>query len=357
MLRHLVPYLLKEDHTVDVYCRGGVPKPSDEQTGQHQDKLNQIFTKGIESKSISTLSFGLSSAINASRRKPDIALVMNVANGYWLPLLRSKRIPTIVNVDGIEWDRDKWGPIAKTVFRTGATMTARFADQLIVDSENIGNRWKDDFGRESVFIPYGGTQETAEEITPKYDPGTYVLYVARFVPENSILEFAQAAEEISQTHQVVIVGSSGYAGEIEERIEKLSERNSKIDWLGHINDDAQLHSLWRNSGAYYHGHSVGGTNPALVQAMACGAAVVARDTIYNREVLGDAGIYAEHDPTDISAKVANVLADRRLRDRMKVRSKLRQQEHYTWDAVCRKYESAMEETILHNSSPTQVTSL
>ena len=110
--------------------------------------------------------------------------------------------------------------------------------------------------------------------------------VARFVPENSVSAFFDAAAAISRRAPVVIVGSSGYGGPLDERASQLADSNPDVQWRGHINDDQELFALWQHAGVYFHGHSVGGTNPALVQAMACGAPVLARDTVYNREVLG-----------------------------------------------------------------------
>lgn len=344
LLRHLVPFLADRNWDVDVYCRTGgttareVEEPAEDGHGQ----ITQIFTRGVESKSASTLSFGLTSCFDAARRKPDVALVMNVANGFWLPLLRAKRISTAVNVDGIEWDRDKWGPTAKRVFRTGAHLTARYADELVFDALEIGRRWESDFRRSGVFIPYGGTPSADLPAEASFPRGKYVLYVARFVPENSVHQFIDAAHQLSQRTHVVIVGSSGYGGPIEDKVKAAADENSNITWLGHISDDRQLHALWSNAGAYFHGHSVGGTNPALVQAMACGAPVIARDTPYNREVLGQAALYARPEPQHIVEQISRVLDDDTLRINISSDAQARQATNYTWDLVCARYEATLQ---------------
>lgn len=349
LLRHLVPYLVANEWDVDVYCRDGVEQISSnadyDQPGCGQ--VRQIFTKGFESKSASTLTYGLTSAMDAvTKRRPDVALVMNVANGFWLPVLRARGIPTIVNVDGIEWDRDKWGRLAKKAFRVGARMTAKHADELVFDAEEIRRRWDREFKRDGVFIPYGGTTAHDLPADPDYPRGSYALYVARFVPENSIEDFIEAAEKIAVSSRVVIVGSSGYGGPIEERVQAVAAANKNISWLGHVSNDDKLHALWANAGAYFHGHSVGGTNPALVQAMACGAPVIARDTPYNREVLGDAGVFARPEPADIAHQVARVLDDDGLRGRIALAARQRQSTHYTWELVCQKYEATLSGRLL-----------
>lgn len=338
LLRYLVPYLTEQGWDVDVYCRPGVEKLDGRASEDAKDSsIKQVFTRGVESKSLSTLSFGLTSCAHAAWKKPDAALVMNVANGFWLPLLKARGIPTAVNVDGIEWDRAKWGTAAKKVFLLGARMTAKHATTLVFDANEIGRRWREQFGRDGVFIPYGGSGGVDLPAVPDHPSGTYVLYVARFVPENSVNQFVEAAQQISSHANVVIVGSSGYGGPIEDRVRAAATKNPGITWLGHINDDRQLHALWANAGAYFHGHSVGGTNPALVQAMACGAPVVARDTPYNREVLGEDAVFARPEPQHIAEQVRKVLEDDKLRADLRRKARERQAEHYTWDGVCEKY--------------------
>ncbi len=209
-VRKLAPHLADAGWDVTVYSRPGATYSDDP---DRDPRVEVVETRGWEKKSLSTLTYGLTSAVHASRRKPDVALVMNVANGYWLPLLRRAGVPTLVNVDGVEWDRAKWGATAKRVFRTGARLTARYATRLVFDSKVIERRWAREFDRDGIFIPYGG--DTLPEVLP-IEPGLrhrgYALLVARFVPENSVPQFLRAAREIAQHHDVVLVGSSGYGG-------------------------------------------------------------------------------------------------------------------------------------------------
>jgi glycosyltransferase involved in cell wall biosynthesis len=340
LVRQLSPYLADEGWHVTVYGRPGGTTMADP---CRDPRIECVITPGIESKSFSTLSYGLTSTMRAAKRRPDVALVMNVANGYWLPLLKARQTPTVVNVDGLEWERAKWGQTAKAAFRAGALLTARFADNLVFDSHEIGRRWSDTFNREGVFIPYGGSiPKAAAPLSEGLSRRAYALMVARFVPENTVAEFFDAAEELSKRWVVVIVGSSGYGGALEARAKQLASSNNLIHWLGHVSDDAKLFALWQNSGVYFHGHSVGGTNPALVQAMACGAPTVARNTVYNREVLADAGVYVEPDGRAIALALETVLSDAALQDRLSTAAIARQHEVYTWEHVCRKYAETLD---------------
>ena len=335
LVRHLVPFLAEHGWNVEVYNRERASLD-----GPVPDRVTVLHSSGTDSKSLSTLTHGLSSTVHAAfRRRPDVALVCNPANGLWLPLLRLRRVPSAVNVDGIEWERQKWGPSARLVFRLGARCCATFADHLIFDADAIGRRWGSMFGVTGTVIPYGGTIERpplpADVDLPD---GRYVLYVARLVPENSVLEFLQAARQLTTDYRVVVVGSSGHSGPVEEAVRTLAEENGRVTWLGHVRDDALLHALWSHAGVYFHGHTVGGTNPALVQAMACGAPTVARDTVFNREVLGSAGVFTTGDPGSIASAIRELMEDQERREAIRAAGLRRIEDRYTWPLVCGDYE-------------------
>jgi glycosyltransferase involved in cell wall biosynthesis len=341
LVRRLAPYLADAGWDVSVYGRPGATSDA---VARHP-QVKCITTHGVENKSLSTLTFGLTAALDAQKKRPDVALVLNVANGYWLPLLKARGIPVVVNVDGIEWERAKWGKGAKAVFRGGARLTGQLATTLVCDSREIGRRWKWEYGRDSEFIPYGGDPIDAGDPPLGLTKRGYVLMVARFVPENTVAEFFQAAEKLADTWDVVIVGSSGYGGEFDDQAASLARHRDRVNWLGHLSDDRTLFNLWANAGAYFHGHSVGGTNPALVQAMACGAPIVARDTVYNREVLGDAGRFVAPEPGAIEAAVRGMLSNSDEQEGCVRAARLRALQSYSWNDVCERYMSVMESVL------------
>jgi glycosyltransferase involved in cell wall biosynthesis len=335
-VRKLAPFLVDRGWDVTVYGRKGAIRAN----APTDTRVRSVVTWGIESKSLSTLSFGFSSALDAVKRRPDVAIVMNVANGFVLPLLAMRGIPTLVNVDGIEWEREKWGKLAKLVFKLGARAVARWGTNIVYDSKEIEQRWRREFGRDGVFIPYGGDERELLTLGDGLEKGGYVLYVARLVPENSVSEFLEAASFLANEMKVVVVGSSGYGGEYEDKLRQLSDNHENFSWLGHVSDDDQLHALWQHAGVYFHGHSVGGTNPALVQAMALGAPVVARDTVYNREVLGAKGQFCEPTPQSIAAAIRRVIVDQDLRAELSKEAKKRAASAYSWQYVNELYEES-----------------
>jgi glycosyltransferase involved in cell wall biosynthesis len=349
LVRKLAPYLADRGWDVTVYSRPGATSDAIE---HRHPGVRSVMTKGIESKFLSTLTFGASSTFDAARRKPDVALVMNVANGYWLPLLRSRGIPSVLNVDGIEWQRPKWNWLGKSVFKGGAKMTARFADVLVCDSTEIGRFWRDNFKRGGVFIPYGGDlPERHHELPPGLERRGYVLLVARLVPENTVAEFLDAAEDIVQDYPVVVVGSSGCGGPLESRIRSLAETHDRLTWLGQVSNDPLLFSLWQNCGAYFHGHSVGGTNPALVQAMACGAPTIARDTLFNREVLQTAGVYVPPNPSGIVAAIRDLMSNPTMQDWLGAKAQARAAKEFSWESICAAYERILCDSMCRRTAP------
>ncbi|GAA2064558.1 glycosyltransferase [Williamsia deligens] len=340
LVRRLAPHLADRGHSVTVYGRPGSVRDDDP---SRDPRVRSKNTAGLNTKSLSTISFGLTATLAAIRSRADVALVMNVANGYWLPLLRLCGVKTVVNVDGIEWERAKWGRLARYIFRIGARMTARWADELIFDAQAIGDYWKKNFHRDGTFIPYGGEATFTEADGLPFEDETYALLVARFVPENTINEFFDAVDRMDRT-RFVVVGTSGFGGPLDRRIEDLAAGRDNVQWLGHVSDDSQLFSLWKKCGAYFHGHSVGGTNPALVQAMACGAPIVARDTVYNREVLGAAGVFVPPTPDGIVEGLEAVLGDPVLRSRISKESRERARRQYSWELVLDGYTRALAPT-------------
>lgn len=342
LVRRLAPYLTDQGWAVDVYCRRGATRQDDP---GRDSRVRQIFAGGLETKSLSTLSHGLTAVGRCAICRPDVAFIMNVANGYWLPLLRARGVPTVVNVDGIEWERDKWSAFGRKLFLGGARTTARFADHIVTDSHAIADRWRRQFGREGRTISYGGTPVGPLPPVEGFEPRKYALMVARLVPENSIEPFLAAVEELSKRWDVVIVGSSGYGGSVEETVRRLAQTSSRVHWLGHLSDDDVLFALWQHAGVYFHGHSVGGTNPALVQAMACGVPIVARDTVFNREVLDDTGLFVQPEPEAIAAALEKVLSRPELQEQLGAAATARQRQHLTWERVVADYDRAFRDAL------------
>jgi glycosyltransferase involved in cell wall biosynthesis len=341
LVRHLAPYLVDRGHQVTVFDR----EPDRHQDGRRTrlvDEVRVFSSWGLNGTASSTLSHGLSSMLVTAKEKPNVALIMNVANGFFLPVLRVRGVPVALNVDGIEWERDKWGSVGKRVFRAAAASTARWADCLIADSMAIAERWRTELHRDSCFIPYGGDPQSSlpgpeRVVHLGLEPGGYVLIVARLVPENNVAMMLEAARRTGKP--TVVVGSGG-GSDLERQI-RAQHNPPQVTALGHVSDQDLLSALWAHCGVYLHGHSVGGTNPALVQAMGLGAPVLALDTPFNREVVARDNLLVPLDADVIARRADLLLQSLELRAAAKAWGRERVANVYNWAAVCAGYESVL----------------
>jgi glycosyltransferase involved in cell wall biosynthesis len=337
LVRNLAPFLVEAGHDVTVYCRG---RNEGRRTWTFEN-VRCIATRGRDTKSSSTLTFGMSATLDASFRHFDAVLVLNIANGFWFPLLRAARTPFAVNTDGIEWERGKWSRLGRSTFRAGAWMTARNADVLICDSRTIGSAWQDLFGRTSTFIPYGapvlddvGCDKIDEAGLQK---GSYLLVVARLAPENNVDLTLDALDLLGAgAPPAVIVGSANFDAPIEARLQAM-QAEGRISWLGHVHDQQLLTQLWAHCAVYVHGHSVGGTNPALLQALGAGAPTLALDTPFNAEVLPFLAQRFPHDVQTLADDIQSVTASPSLQLEMAERGRAVIRERYSWSDVCQAY--------------------
>jgi glycosyltransferase involved in cell wall biosynthesis len=338
LVRHLAPYLVARGHQVTVFDR----EPERRQDGHRTrvvDGVRVFSSWGLDGTASSTLSHGLSSTFVTAKERPNVALVMNVANGFFLPVFRARGVPVALNVDGIEWERDKWSSVGKRVFRAAAASTAWWADCLIADSMAIAERWRTEFHRESCFIPYGGDPQSRlpgpeRVVHLGLEPGGYVLIVARLVPENNVPIMLEAAR---RTGKPTVVVGSGCGSDLEQQI-RAQHNPPQVTALGHVSDQGLLSALWAHCGVYLHGHSVGGTNPALVQAMGLGAPVLALDTPFNREVVVRDDLLVPLE-TDVIARRADLLLrSPELRAAATAWGRARVATVYNWAAVCAGYE-------------------
>ena len=304
-----------------------------------RQNVSVVFTRFIKSSKFSTLSHIFFSLIKIRNEKPDVILAFNVACGFALPFFRLWGIPVVLNVDGLEWKRGKWGLIGKAVFFLGALFSSKFANELIADSTNIADYWKEKFNRKCHFIPYGGNPEKSQLVSTSHRP--YILFVARFVPENHISQFIHSIPMISPLVDIYIVGKSDEFEYGAKLLKDYAYKDSRVKDLGRISSENELSVIWKDSLVYFHGHSVGGTNPALVQAMANSCAIVAFDSVFNREVLAETALYSTANPHDIASTVNTLIDDESLRKSLSEAAYTRAIQNYSWSGVCGAYRNVI----------------
>ena len=356
-VRRLAPDLRNRGHDVTVYGRGGGLRYRTRTT----DGIRCLDVPGIETKSLSTLAHGFFASMHASRSDFDVALVVNVAHGYFLRGFQVAGIPTVVNVDGIEWLRAKWGALAKSVFRMGARLTASRGSVLVADSKAVADIWKTELGRRPKHIAYGADvvhgNGQDRVLGLGLEPQSYLLVVARLVPENNVSLFLDAVEDLPERPQVVVVGAANYSCPVARRLEELSARQ-EVTWLGHVDDQTLLGQLWSNCRLYVHGHSAGGTNPALLQALGFGAPTTALDTPFNREVLESFphALYPA-DVDDLRQMISRELQQpgshaTAVHDGQSLVGRA-----YSWDDICAQYEHLLIEAAETAASPVAIPAL
>lgn len=274
-------------HDVRVYCRravDGSPRP-DEYQGMHLVHLPATRRKTLE-----TLTHTARSTVHLMRHRTDVAIVFNAANAVFLPLLRACRIPAAVHVDGLEWKRAKWQGAGRRYYRMAEALAVRWSDALIADAQGIADYYAAEFHAPTELIAYGApilSQRGDRLHEVGLQPRDYHLVVARLEPENHVDMIVEGYRRSRAVLPLVVVGSAPYAQEHIARIHALAD--GRVTFLGAVHDQELLDQLYANCATYLHGHSVGGTNPSLLRAMGAGAATIAYNVNFNREVLDYAG--------------------------------------------------------------------
>ena len=206
-----------------------------------------------------------------------MAFVFNAANSVFLPVQRLRRVPTAVHVDGLEWQRSKWGRGGRLYYRMAESLAVRWADALVADARGIAEYYDDEFGVPTELITYGAPIQVDAPAdlldSVPVESRRYHLVVARFEPENHVLEIVEGYRRSAASQPLLVVGSAPYANEYTSRIHEAAAGDPRIRLLGGVWDQRLLDQLYAHALTYLHGHSVGGTNPSLLRAMGAGTAV------------------------------------------------------------------------------------
>ena len=326
--------LAARGHEVTVYCRERFPEPS-----YRGVRLRYLPT--LRHKYTDTLAHTFLSTLDLLAHRADVALYCNGANAIFTFLPRWFRIPTALNVDGLERLRKKWNRLAKTWYLVSERLATFCPSAMVADARAIHNYYRARYGKQGVFIPYGAevgrvaSQATLEQLG--LEPGRYFLYVSRLEPENHPLEVRQALESLPTPLKLALVGDAPYAREYIARVRNT--RDPRVIIPGAIYGPG-YHELQSHCFAYIHATEVGGTHPALLEAMGRGALVLYRNTKENAEVAADAGIPFE--PPDLAAKLRLALAmSEAERDAFRQKAMDRVRALYSWEAVTDAYEELL----------------
>ncbi len=322
--------LVERGHEVTVYCRTRHSEPR-----YRGVRLQYLGT--LRHKYFDTLAHTFVSTLHLAAHRHDAALYCNGANAVFTLLPRTLGMPVALNVDGIERKRRKWNRLAKAWYRLSEWLATFCPTAVVTDARAIQDYYRSRYGKETTFIPYGaetGKTASAETLAALgLERGRYFLYVSRMEPENHALEVREAFEHVRTDMKLAMVGDAPYAEDYIRRVRATSD--PRILFPGAIYGQG-YRELGSHCFAYIHATEVGGTHPALIEAMGRGALVLYRNTAENAEVAGDAGIPYEG---DLAAKIAEALAMSEAgREALRMRAVERVRRNYSWDAVTDQYE-------------------
>ena len=331
----LAPRLVTRGFEVTVYGRTHYARGN--RAEYRGARLVQLPT--LRTKHLDTPVHTLLSCLHAAGERYDAALVVNSANALFVPLLRAAGTPTILNVDGIEKRRAKWGPFGRAVYAVSERLACVLPDALVTDAEVIRRHYERRYAAKSSVIAYGVDAKPLSQRGALrrlgIEPRGYFLYVSRFEPENHPHDVAAAYRKVGGGMPFLLVGGAPYASAY---IRSFTEgADPRLRFPGAIYGRG-YRQLLSHAYAYVHATEVGGTHPALVEAMGYGNCVLVHDTPENREVAGDVAIY--FDVTDRAALAAALERIRGRPDEARERGRAaaeRARRLFDWEAIAERY--------------------
>jgi glycosyltransferase involved in cell wall biosynthesis len=334
--------LAQRGHEVTVFGRAGWVDPS--LHGKTYRGVHLIVLPAPRSKHLETALHTLRAVRWAGDSRFDVALVCNSANLLTLPLLRWRGTRTALAIDGIESARRKWGLVGRTLFRLASWLGPRLADVTVADCEVIEDHYRARGVRRIAMIAYGAEPPATREVGVLerlgITPRCYVLYVSRLEPENNADVVIRGFLESDLREDLVIVGDAPYAEAYKRSLHALAGSDPRIRFAGYVfgpgYDELRTHAA-----CYVQATDVGGTHPALLEAMAAGLPIIANDIPEHREVLRDAGwYYALNSPVDLARCLREVMTGPMTERNRRAQAALaRARTAYDWDRVTDAYEA------------------
>jgi glycosyltransferase involved in cell wall biosynthesis len=329
--------LVARGHDVTVYCRAHYVSPR--QLEYKGVRLKVLPT--VRHKYFDTVVHTFLSSLDAAPRHFDAALICNAANAPFAPFLRLAGTPVAINVDGLEHKRRKWNWLGRSYYRMAERLAVWLPNEMVTDARVIQDYYLARYGARSTMIAYGAEVERRLDraLVSRWgvEPNRYVLYVSRLEPENNASMIIEAFKRVRTPHRLLVVGDAPYAHEYIKSLRALARRDRRIIFTGFVFGDA-YRALQQNAYCYIHATEVGGTHPALLEAMGYGNCVLTLGTPENLEAVGDAAI-SYTDAKDLEVKLRRVLRDGAVVNTYRRRAQERVRELYDWEYVVDRYEN------------------
>jgi glycosyltransferase involved in cell wall biosynthesis len=331
--------LVQRGHEVTVYCRSHHIAYK----GTYYKGMRLVKLPTVANKYLDTIVHSFFSSLHALPRRYDIALYFIAGNSpvTWIPRLVGTK--TVLNVDGLDWKREKWPTLAKKYIQFAEHLAAKLPTVYLTDSRVVQAYYRDRFGSEPLFIPYGSEVEMLPpgETLARFDlePQRYILFVGRLVPENCAHHLVKAFQGLDTDLKCVVVGDAAYAKQYIASLKTIAQDDRRIVFTGYVFGKG-YHELGSNAYIFVETSGVGGTHPALVEAMAFGNCVVTHNTPENLETIGDAGLAYDGKigADNLRQVLRRLLSEPELVAECRGRARQRAQTYYVWEVVTDAYE-------------------
>lgn len=336
--------LAGKGHLVTVYCRSHL---SARKNPEHRG-VRLLYKPAVRLKHFETVSHAALSILDSLFREFDVVLVCNAANAFlcWVPQLAGQKV--LLNVDGIERQRRKWGFAGRAVYRLGEFLATQLPDAVISDARVIQKYYQDEYGFSTRLIKYGAPAERVSSTQAVKElgltPERYFLFVSRLEPENNAHLVVQAYLKQQMDFPLVIVGDAPYGKTYIDSLRRLAARGQVL-MPGAIYGEA-YRELLSHCFCYIQATEVGGTHPALLEAMGAGALILVNSTPENLEVVQDTGLFYPYNDVDVLASLMQqVYQEPEGYQHFRRMAQRRIAEEYDWEIVVGEYEALFEEVV------------
>jgi glycosyltransferase involved in cell wall biosynthesis len=332
--QHLALGLAEKNHEVFVYNSSDHPYVGTEWRGISilvcKDWENKIGTAG-------QFFYDYNCFRDARKREFDILLQLGyTSNSIW-HWLWPKNAINIINMDGLEWKRSKYNKPTQKFLKVAEKLAVRHADVLISDSIGIRDYIQGRYHRTSHYIPYGADIPASQNHSGlsewKIEPFKYYLLIARMEPENNIEMIIEGFLQTKGDWPLIIIGNHG--NKFGQHLRK-KYGNDRIKFLGSLYEEETLNTLRSHATVYFHGHSVGGTNPSLLEAMACRCNIAAHANIFNKAILENAAYYFSS-AAEVKAIIESLLDCAIIKNRKEINIE-KIKSIYNWNNIVDEYE-------------------
>lgn len=338
--------LVARGHEVWVYCR----TPHITYPGTHYKGMNLIKLPTIQNKYLDTLPHTFLSTLHVILSPVEIVLMFIAANSPATLLPRLARKKVILHVDGLDWQRAKWPPLAKKYIQWAEYVATVLPNALVTDSPIIQEYYLKKYKKPTTYIPYGTEIYSMPpgQCLQQFglQPRGYVLFVGRLVPENCVHHLIEAFKGLKTNLKCVIVGDASYEEQYMRELKAMAAPNPNVIFTGYLFGPG-YQELSSNAYLFVETSEVGGSHPALIEAMGFGNCVVINDTPYNLQVSGEAGFSYQGalGAASLREQLQQLIDNPALVEAYREEARRRAQEHYSWDKVTDAYEKLFWEVL------------